>query len=889
MAGFLGFNQQQQNKPVIYSGINLSSSRANLGVPIGWGQFRVGTNAIWYNGFTKHKQSAKGKGGGKGGQQYTYSADTICALLEGTIDSIVRIWQQGSTTTTATLSQLNQTFFNGSATQAPWSYVTSKFPSQARSYAYTAYVGTPQMDLGNSATIPDNQYEVVRTAGFAYTHTTANGWIDPNSHTQYSAIDVMLSDCITDLFTNTQYGFNFSPSDLGDMTQYATYQRAMGLFFSPLLNTQTKATDVINRWAQGSHSWIYWDGVQYRFVPLGDETVTGNGVTYTPQVDVAYDLSVANGDFLGDVPIKVTIKDPADCPNNLQLSITDRTLGYISNPIPWVDPADRDLKGLRDAGSVSAEDIKDPAVALIVAQLIGKRGLYVRRTYEFRASYRLIRLLPGTTLTLTDPNIGINKLRVRVASVKRNTAGDLTVTCEEFPAKVHTYQPVQGVTVNTTTYPNEQATPSSVNTPAVIEPASSYTGGKSQLIVAASGQTHWGGCRVWLSFDGSSFQNIGEITEPAMQGTLTAALASHADPDTTNTLSVDCTESGAVPESVTHADADALRTLCYVSPQPASNVLNAAGELMAFGTVTPTGTYTANLTYLRRGAYGTAPSAHSIGDQFTVINVLGNSGTSVTYDLPAAYVGKTLYLKFTSFNEFGEAEQDISTVVEYTYTPTGAGYGTGAGGVPATPTGLSAIAAGIQSATINWSANIATDNVTGYQVWRAPGLGASFGSAALVATVNSLTWTDTGLAAATGYTYFLVAMNAVGTSAPTAGVNLTTATTVGNTYRLQGALDGAFDPSKEIFDIPMNGDEKFPGNLVGSIFKFDGVPASTKQLPIKVNGTQVGYVQITSGGVITMSLSGGYSAANGDRLRLEWPSPFDTGLTGIHFLFLGTR
>jgi len=887
MAGFLGFNQHQQNKPVIYSGLNISSSRANLPVPIFWGQRRLSTNALWYNGFTKHKQSAKGKGGGKGGQNYTYSADTIVSLGEGPIDSIVRIWQQSSTTTTVSLAQLNQTFFNGSPTQAPWSYVVSKFPTQAEAYARTSYLGTPQMDLGASATIPDNQYECIRLMGFSYTHTTANGWIDPNTHTQYTGVDVMLSDVINDLFTNTQYGFNVAPADIGSMSQFATYQRAMGLFFSPYLNTATKMTEVINRFAQEAHSWIYWDGIQYQFFPLGDETVTGNGVTYTPVVEVAYDLSVANGDFLGDSPVKVSIKDQADSYNSLQLSIVDRTLGYVSNPIPWVDPVDRDT-GLRDAGSISADDICDPAVGLVCAQLIGKRGLYIRRTYEFNASYRLIRCLPGTTLTLTAPNVG-TKVRVRVKSVKRNSSGDLTITCEEFPQKVHTYQPVQPVTVNASTYPNEKATPSSVNTPCVIEPASSFTGGKSQLIVAASGQTHWGGCTVWLSFDGTSFQNIGQIVDPAIQGTLTANLASHADPDTTNTLAVDCTESGATPEAVTHADADALRTLCYVSPQPVSNVLSAAGELMAFGTVTPTGTYAASLTYLRRGAYGTAPGAHSSGDQFTVINVLGNSGTSIAYDLPAQYVGKTLYLKFTSFNEFGEAEQDPSTVVEYTYTPTGAGYGTGAGGVPATPTGLTATASGVQSATLNWSANTATDNVTGYRVYRAPGTGASFGSATLVATVNSLTWTDTGLAAATGYTYFLEAVNAVGASAPTAGVNLTTATTVGNTYRLQGSLTGSFDPTQPIFSIPMDGDEHFPINLVGSIFKFDGAPATTKQLPIKVNGTQVGYVQITSGGVVTMSMASAYSAANGDVLSFWWPSPSDPGITGIHFLFLGTR
>jgi hypothetical protein len=326
--------------------------------------------------------------------------------------------------------------------------------------------------------------------------------------------------------------------------------------------------------------------------------------------------------------------------------------------------------------------------------------------------------------------------------------------------------------------PNQNADPGSVNPPAVAEPTSAFTGGTAVLIIAASGASAtYGGCEVHLSFDGTNYSKIGTIESQAPQGVLTANLADHADPDTVNTLAVDCTESFTPPPAgITHADADADRTLSLVCAQPSAGVLAANGEFISFGAVAATGTYAANLTYLRRGRMGSAHAAHSSGDMFTVLDVLGQTTGSLRYELPAQYIGATLYLKLAAFNQFGNSTQDLSLVTEYTYVPNGTGYGGGSGGVPATPTGL-ATTPGVQQVQLSWSANPATDNVTAYKVFRAAGTGASFGSAVLIATVNALAYLDPALGIATGYTYFLEAVNAVGASSPTSGVNATTSST----------------------------------------------------------------------------------------------------------------
>jgi len=217
--------------------------------------------------------------------------------------------------------------------------------------------------------------------------------------------------------------------------------------------------------------------------------------------------------------------------------------------------------------------------------------------------------------------------------------------------------------------------PGPVNPPAIFEPSSALTGGLAQVWVAASGGANWGGALVSISFDGANFSNIGYLTAPAYQGVLTAALPAASGLDTTDTLGIDLSESvGIFPTAASDADANAFRTLCYLCPAFTS-AAPSNGELLSYGAVSATGTYTSNLTYLQRGLYGTGGSAHASAAFFTRIDLGGIDtppNSVLTYDLPAAYIGAAFSLKFQSFNVFGNALEDISTVTEYNYTPSGA-------------------------------------------------------------------------------------------------------------------------------------------------------------------------------------------------------------------------
>lgn len=116
---------------------------------------------------------------------------------------------------------------------------------------------------------------------------------------------------------------------------------------------------------------------------------------------------------------------------------------------------------------------------------------------------------------------------------------------------------------------------------------------------------NWGGCTVWLSADGNSYRQIGRIVGAARMGTLTATLPSGSDPDTTNTLAVDLSESSGVLSSGTQADVDGFRTACFVDD-----------EIVSYETATLTAAHKYNLTYLRRGILGSAVASHASGSQF---------------------------------------------------------------------------------------------------------------------------------------------------------------------------------------------------------------------------------------------------------------------------------
>jgi hypothetical protein len=403
----------------------------------------------------------------------------------------------------------------------------------------------------------------------------------------------------------------------------------------------------------------------------------------------------------GDDPLTITRSSPADADNAISIECLNRSNNYNSEVVEAQDQAAIQLYGLRKNTSLKAHAIPDPAIAWRVAQLTLQRAQLYRNTYSFRLGWRHCLLEPMDRVLISDVRMGLWQLPVRITAIEEDDEGTLTVSAEDYLGAVgavlypaaaapidsyvgaYTPPPAQpppstqgagGGSLPVTPPPvpitlpgtgaNDNVFPGNVNTPIFIEPPSSLitSGAAVEIWIALSGPTsNWGGAQVFVSSDGSSYAYLGQINGNANMGVTTASLAYYggANPDNTDTLAVDLSESRGALASVSAQNAANLVSLCILGN-------GSGGELLAYQTATLTGSNAYNLTVLYRGAYGSLVQGQPSGTPFALID-----GAVGRFPIMSGWVGKTLYFKFCSFNTAGGGLQSQAAVTPYTYTLTG--------------------------------------------------------------------------------------------------------------------------------------------------------------------------------------------------------------------------
>jgi len=897
-----------------YTMMNIQTSAQGLVIPICYGRSRIAPNLIWYGGFKSvaAKQGGKGGGGGKGASSYTYYADVILGLCEGVVTNVFQVYKGQSA---QLLSQDNMILFEGGQGQAPWSHLTSAYPTQALSYSGTAYVAAAQLNLGSSPDLPDYAFEVAATLW-----NSISGLDDANP-----------ADIMYDYITNPYYGLspNATWLDAASLQQYRSYCGAQGILFSPYFSEQEQVTNTFQRWSQMTNSFIFWSGNVLKFVPLGATALTGNGYTYTPQITPVYNLTYDDiiAESRGKEPVTVSRVDPADGYNQVQLDIRDRNNAYNTTSIYWSDPASVNQYGQLQSNIIEATEICLQSVANIAASLLGQRSVYVRNTYTFKLGYGFVLLEPGDIVTITEPNIGLNRFPVRIQSVQEGDDQILTIVAEEFPASIGipaqlTYQP----SVSNPTY-DPNTPPGNVNPPAIFEPNAMLSGGPPQVWVGLSGGAYYGGSEVYISFDGVNYSGIGSQAPPINQGTLVNNIGSSSSTlDTSSTLVVNMLGVGSLPTTATNADAAAGRTLLLVDR-----------ELMAYGTVS-VGTIASqyDITYLERGLYGTAIAPHYAGSNPVTSHdaptgstaltfssapsvgvgqflpgvpagiapgavITGVSGTVITmdqptiadvpagstvtalgalvsridesimfeYNLPAQYINSKLYFKFAAVNVFGNNIEALTLADEYTYTPAGVQY------TVYPPTGLTAVPSA-SGATLSWTPNPAS-NTTYYEVY--VNTVNNFSTAtAYVYTTAGTGQTLVGLTPGTTYYFWVVAGNSVNVSSPSSSATCaagaagsvmsggSAASTITPGTGVMGTVSGgALTISATGIDL-IEGSSTFgpfitidigPGltaNSTGTISATEGVVSSGTLYPTLASGTNINFSG--TGSTLTIATTG---------------------------------
>lgn len=691
------------------SAMQIQTSNYGKAISIIYGTTRVSPNLIYYTDFTAIAHttvtsSGGGGGGGKGGgggggggsssnTTYTYKTALLMALGEGVIGNVGSIWRSkdkfvlkpsyitndetivgytnvfigyddwgnpsyasgpewadwGSTPITQivqtyhppvpALDQLGMALATGAIGQAPQPYLISNHPSEALGYSGIAYVYGWSVDLQNSAAMYNYSFEAY--GKFQY----GNGIVDANP-----------KDVIFDALTSAQYGSGFNASDFGSLTDFSNYCVAAGLFISPAYDSQKSGAEIVKEIALMTNSAPFHSDGLLKIVPYQDAPVSGNGITYIPNIAPEYDLN--GDDFLvqniGDDPIKITRKTSADAFNQVQVEFMNRANDYNIDIATAKDQASIEAIGLRPQDVIKLHGICDPVVANKVAENLKQRVLYIRNNYEFTLGWRYSRLEPMDIVTLTDSALELNRYPVRITTVEDDDIGNLLITAEDCnfgtaSSAIYPHQDNYGFSHNF------NAAPGGISTPMFFEPPINLTANGLEVWAAVSGISDvWGGCSVWVSLDGATYKKQGQIYGGARYGALTSNL------DQNNSLSVALTGNGGQLFSGSAEDANTLQTLCVVTD-------GVHTEYLSYQTATLTSKNAYTLTGLVRGAYGSNVLNKSAGAKFARID----AAISKSGQLDLSLIGKKIYFKFTSFNSYMGSEQALEDVNEYSYQITG--------------------------------------------------------------------------------------------------------------------------------------------------------------------------------------------------------------------------
>ena len=677
-----GAGQPVATQATRYNGMQVQGSQYGLGLTIVYGQQRIPGNLIWYGDFqsVEHKQSV-GKGGGGVSTSYTYSSSFQLALCEGPVAGLVTIWKDSGTTS---LSDINGTFSAGSATQPAWSHLSG---ADALQYPDTAWVGCINLALGSSPNVPNFNFEIAGL--FQYAPTASPPIIDADP----SAI-------FADLLTSTTHGLGFQY--LGDLSLYHDYCVANGIFLSLKVDQQTTMNEILTRFLQITNSNTAWSEGKLTVIPYGDETVTGNGVTYTPATTVQKYFQ--DSDYIK--PVQVTRKPLSDLYNVIRVEYVNRANNYNTSVAEAKDQADIDTTfSVRQQEIIQGHAITNGTLAQWIAQTILQRALYIRNTYTFTTTMENVAFEPGDVIALSDSQAELVNEPVRIKSISEQGTNELQFVCEEFPAGV-------AVGATQTVEPPAGYVPSVNGAPDTTQPAVIFRGpqfltdGVPEVWIGVGGSgTNWGGANILVSLDNVSYTKIGTVSPGCRYGTLTAALAtSSTDPDTTNSFSV-ALDAGGTLSGGTDAEADNLSTLMLIDT-----------ELVAYSSTTlnSDGTYTLGNGYLRRGCYETGIAAHAIGAPWIRVDE-----SVFRWQVDPSLVGTTVYIKIQPWNLYGGGLVSESSLTAITYV---IGTAEEVPDTPPTPTNLSATGAA-NGNLITWdvpnpaavaitSVEVSTDNAT---------------------------------------------------------------------------------------------------------------------------------------------------------------------------------
>lgn len=517
-----------------------------------------------------------------------------------------------------------------------WETIDSKFYTVEHSkdqygndkpYDYTITFNFDDRDDGYDRVDPTfiRVYYTATTASVSYTPTDANP-----------------RDILYTLLTSTVYGEYFPKELISDFSEWGSYCERNSILISPVYDTSTACTDIINELMECTNSEYVFSQGKIKIIP------------YYDGLEPIYNITDADIIDEGENSLNISRTSQADTYNIIPLEHIDRANEYNTNVVYATDEGDIELHGVRQASTYSHHEIMNQSLAQGIAQVILQKQLYNRNKYTVKLGQEFILLEPMDAVTIASQLAGLDTTAVRVVEIKESSDDfTLEITFEDNLSGT-TSAPKYDTQDATRAKPNYNVDPENANEPIIFEAplvlAESATG--YELWLYASGGVHWGGANVWASYDTEHYKLVGQINGAARQGVLASALPVGLDPDTVNTPTVDLTMSNGELLSGNRQDANYFNTLCYVD-----------GEFISYETATLVDSYTYQLSYLRRGVYNSEIRAHLKDSPFVRCDE-----AVFRYPFTEEDIGRTVYIKLCSFNVYGQEVQELSDVPAYQYT-----------------------------------------------------------------------------------------------------------------------------------------------------------------------------------------------------------------------------
>lgn len=465
-------------------------------------------------------------------------------------------------------------------------------------------------------------------------------------------LDANPKDIVFDILTNKIYGAGFPEEYVADLSSFSDFCIANNVFLSPVYDSQSEAQQELTSIAEIANAAFVWSQGKLHLLPLGDETVSDNGKTWTPDLTPIYDLT--EDDFLGDddEPIVCTRKQQSEVYNQVKIEYLNRANDYNIEVAEAQDLADIELHGARPADTIEAHQICTAEIAQRTAQLALERNLAVRNQYSFKLPLKYILLDPLDVVTLTHSRLGLDREAVRILTIEENE-GELEITAEELVIGTATPAKIQHQRSSTEKIDFAQAV-GNINPVVVFEPPFQLTQETLEVWVGGSSSENlFGGAEIWISDDGTTYRYAGTITTPVRQGILSKPLAAFdGDIDEADVLHVDLSMCKAELLSGTEADAKNLNTLCYVD-----------GEFIAYKDALLVDDYEYELSYLKRNAYSSGVTSHDEGKQFCRVD----EGNFLKIPFTKEDIGKEISVKALTFNVFGAGLQTLADVQPFYY------------------------------------------------------------------------------------------------------------------------------------------------------------------------------------------------------------------------------